>query len=102
MAVDLSAADHLQLLIEDTGSGPPAQIATTIFEPFVSGKRDGIGLGLAVAREVVTDHHGSIRWERTTAAWQPDATGTGESCTRFLVELPLAEERTNGGESTGR
>jgi nitrogen-specific signal transduction histidine kinase len=48
-----------------------------LFEPFVSGKPGGSGLGLFVARQIAEDHGGSIRWARR------------DGMTEFIVELPL-------------
>ena len=50
--------------IADTGPGPPPGIADRLFEPFVTGKSEGIGLGLAVARHAVEAHRGLIEWRR--------------------------------------
>jgi signal transduction histidine kinase len=50
--------------VTDTGTGPPAEIAPKLFEPFVTGKEEGIGLGLAVARQAAEAHGGQITWER--------------------------------------
>ena len=49
----------------DTGPGPKSSVASALFEPFVTSKAEGVGLGLAVAREVVQAHHGAIDWTRT-------------------------------------
>jgi signal transduction histidine kinase len=65
--------------VVDTGPGPPPEVAERLFEPFVTGKKGGVGLGLAVARQVVEAHGGRIGWQR-----QDDRT-----C--FRIELPLAE-----------
>jgi signal transduction histidine kinase len=48
----------------DSGPGPPRTVAERLFEPFVTGKPEGVGLGLAVARQVVEAHHGRIDWRR--------------------------------------
>jgi signal transduction histidine kinase len=62
----------------DTGPGPPAGIAGRLFEPFVTGKPEGIGLGLAVSRQVAEAHGGTIEWARDNGQ------------TRFRIALPLA------------
>jgi nitrogen-specific signal transduction histidine kinase len=61
----------------DSGSGPPPELAAKLFEPFVTGKPEGIGLGLAVAKQAVDAHGGRIEWARR------------DGRTVFRVELPL-------------
>jgi signal transduction histidine kinase len=55
-----------EMVIEiiDTGPGPPPELAAKLFEPFVTGKPEGIGLGLAVAKQAAEAHGGTIEWER--------------------------------------
>jgi signal transduction histidine kinase len=48
----------------DSGPGPAPEVAERLFEPFVTGKPEGVGLGLAVARQVAEAHGGSIHWRR--------------------------------------
>ena len=55
---------HAIVEIRDTGPGPSAEIAARLFEPFVTGKPEGIGLGLAVAKHAAEAHGGSIDWQR--------------------------------------
>jgi signal transduction histidine kinase len=63
--------------LEDTGPGIPGCISDRLFEPFVtSGKEDGLGLGLALARQTVRNHGGDI--------WTEPAAGA-----RFVIRLPL-------------
>ena len=50
--------------VRDDGPGPRADIAAKLFEPFVTGKEQGIGLGLAVARQAAEAHGGTLAWER--------------------------------------
>jgi signal transduction histidine kinase len=70
---------RLWLTISDSGAGPPAEIGDEVFEPFVTAKTDGVGLGLSVAHEVVTRHGGTITWSRI------------DGMTVFAVELPCEQ-----------
>jgi signal transduction histidine kinase len=71
-----SNSNRLTLIVSDSGPGPPKNVADELFEPFVTAKTDGVGLGLSVARDVARRHGGQIDWQRT-----------GEM-TQFTVELP--------------
>ena len=55
----------LQIEIEDDGPGLPEDIADEVFEPFVSGRENGTGLGLALAAKILSDHGG---WISVTSA----------------------------------
>lgn len=71
--------DVLQVTIADDGSGIPPELRAKIFEPFFSTKAGkGSGLGLAVCRQIVSAHGGTLRLD--------DASTTGA---RFFLELPL-------------
>ncbi|WP_375172952.1 nitrogen regulation protein NR(II) [Pseudooceanicola sp.] len=50
----------LQIEIIDDGPGLPPDIADEIFDPFVSGKENGTGLGLALVSKIISDHGGWI------------------------------------------
>jgi len=54
------AALPLQVEIGDDGPGIPPDIADSIFDPFVSGRENGTGLGLALVAKIVADHGGWI------------------------------------------
>jgi signal transduction histidine kinase len=58
LAVDNNRATFT---VEDNGSGPPAEIAERIFEPFVS--KGGTGLGLAMVREIADNSGGAVSWK---------------------------------------
>jgi len=72
--------DSFEWEVSDTGRGPPEAVRERVFEPLVSSKPDGAGLGLAIAREVAERHDGSIAWRRD------------EGWTRFTVRLPRCAE----------
>ena len=59
-----SATDRVRLRIIDSGPGPDAAIAAHLFEPFVTDKPEGTGLGLAVAKQITEAHNGELRWRR--------------------------------------
>ncbi len=73
--------ERIELRVEDTGRGIPAEIQTRIFEPFFTTKKEGkgTGLGLSLCYGIVAEHGGSISVES-----QP---GNG---TAFLIRLPIA------------
>ena len=72
------AALPLQLAVEDDGPGIAPQIAEALFEPFVSGRENGTGLGLALASKIVAEHGGWLSVDS-----QPGRTV-------FRVSLPVA------------
>lgn len=50
------------IIVTDNGQGVPSSIRDTLFDPFVTcGKHDGLGLGLAMVREIAEEHLGSIQ-----------------------------------------
>jgi two-component system nitrogen regulation sensor histidine kinase GlnL len=57
---DGTAALPLQVEIIDDGPGLPPEIAAEVFEPFVSGRENGTGLGLALVSKIISDHEGWI------------------------------------------
>src|SRR4029453_10708736 len=69
---------HVQLQVQDTGSGIPAEQLTTIFEPLYTTKPGGTGLGLYIVEEIVAAHGGQVTVESVV--------GQG---TTFTVMLPL-------------
>ena len=51
----------LRIDVIDDGCGVPAAIAETLYQPLVSGRANGTGLGLALAREIAAEHDGELR-----------------------------------------
>jgi signal transduction histidine kinase len=54
--------DTLRLSVRDAGAGPPVSIRDHLFEPFVTGRPDGTGLGLSLVREIANAHGGSAQF----------------------------------------
>jgi two-component system sensor histidine kinase HydH len=61
IAVATKETNSVELRIRDTGPGVPPEIFPRIFEPFVTGKETGLGLGLVVSKRIVEEHGGTIR-----------------------------------------
>jgi two-component system, NtrC family, nitrogen regulation sensor histidine kinase GlnL len=70
----------IELLVIDNGPGAPADIAEHLFEPFVSGKAEGRGLGLPLVEKLVRDMGGIVQYAREG---DPEATV-------FRILLPRA------------
>jgi two-component system, NtrC family, sensor histidine kinase HydH len=51
----------VEVRIEDTGPGIPAELREQIFNPFVTTKKTGVGLGLSIVSRIIDGHHGTIR-----------------------------------------
>jgi nitrogen fixation/metabolism regulation signal transduction histidine kinase len=81
---------HAVLEVLDRGAGVPAEIATRIFEPYVSSKQRGSGLGLALVRDIAQQHGGDVTLEPRE--------GGG---TRARLTLPLAGPAPAEGASPG-
>jgi signal transduction histidine kinase len=73
------ADEAAELVIGDSGPGPSEAVASSLFDPFVTSKAEGAGLGLAVSKQVVMAHGGSIGWHRANGM------------TRFRITLPLTQ-----------
>lgn len=67
----------LRVDVVDDGGGVPAPLRESLFQPLVSGRADGSGLGLALSREIAHEHGGELRHRR-----RPDETV-------FSLYLPL-------------
>jgi len=71
---------HVEVI--DDGPGLPAEIADEIFEPFVSGRENGTGLGLALVSKIIAAHEGWIEVDQRPGQ------------TAFRISLPVAPPET--------
>jgi signal transduction histidine kinase len=76
-------ATHVQLRVQDTGSGIRAEDLGEIFEPLYTTKPGGTGLGLYIVQEIIAAHEGQVSVESVV--------GQG---TTFTLTLPRAVERS--------
>ncbi len=53
----------LEVSVQDNGGGIPEELHRTLFDPFVTGKQGGQGLGLALVAKVVDEHAGAVAFE---------------------------------------
>ncbi len=62
LVVTIAPADngHVQISVADTGSGIAPEIAEQLFQPFITTKRQGMGVGLSISRTIVESHGGKI------------------------------------------
>jgi nitrogen-specific signal transduction histidine kinase len=63
--LERDSSGRIKCRVGDTGPGPTAAVGERLFEPFVSDKPDGTGLGLAVVRQIAADHEAKLSWHRT-------------------------------------
>ncbi len=68
----------LEIIIEDNGPGIPADMVPIIFDPFVTSKSNGSGLGLALVAKIIGDHGGVVDMDSRPGR------------TRFRILLPVA------------
>lgn len=72
-------ADRIHIRIEDNGGGIAPEILQQLFSPFNSSKEKGLGLGLVIAKDIVTDYGGKLSVE------------TSSQGTIFLIDLKRAD-----------
>jgi two-component system nitrogen regulation sensor histidine kinase NtrY len=62
---DVAGGGGIEVRVSDNGPGVPTDQQDRVFDPYVTGKANGTGLGLALVRQTVEQHHGHIRLEET-------------------------------------
>jgi signal transduction histidine kinase len=79
-------SDCVLIQVADTGKGLPTALGDRIFEPFVSSKDTGTGLGLTISRRIIEAHGGQI-----TAASRPEGGAI------VTVQLPVGSTAATSG-----
>jgi nitrogen fixation/metabolism regulation signal transduction histidine kinase len=83
---------YVQLLIGDNGPGFPGELLPRIFEPYVTTKARGTGLGLPIVKKIVEEHLGTI-----------EISNAPEGGARIAIRLPqVKEEEAKHGNHSGR
>ena len=81
ISTGLNVYGELQVKVQDTGSGVPAEMLDKLFHPFATTKSDGTGLGLAISRGIVEAHKGTLDYLPNV----PHG-----AC--FIITLPIQQE----------
>lgn len=84
IAIDVNEADGTaRINLRDSGTGVPTNMQTMIFEPTVTSKRNGTGIGLPISRRLLRGYGGDLQY---------DGTAPGPGAT-FVITLPAVRER---------
>ncbi len=76
----------LEVTISDNGPGVPDDLAAHMFDPFVTTKPSGTGLGLALVAKIINDHGGIIEFD------------TAERGATFRINLPVVRDHQEPAE----
>jgi two-component system, LuxR family, sensor kinase FixL len=85
VATTAAAGNMVEISVSDTGGGIAPEIADQLFQPFVTTKRHGMGVGLSISRTIIESHGGSI-------AQRPNPVGG----TIFTFTLPVVNKEEDG------
>lgn len=75
----LSRGELVEITVEDSGSGIDEAVAARLFQPFITSKQSGMGVGLSICRTIIEAHGGKIWFE---------AVGSGGTSFRFTLPMP--------------
>ena len=76
-----SCPQCMHITVSDNGPGIPEQYANRLFEPYVTSKASGTGLGLWLSTRIIAKHRGTLRFRTSQRE--------GRSGTTFRIQLPL-------------
>ncbi len=81
LSVKRKEDDGIIMIIKDTGSGIDPEEMSSIYDPFVTSKTTGVGLGLTMVYQIISNHHGEIK-----------ITGNESGGTTVTILLPLTHD----------
>ncbi|MFO0864892.1 MAG: ATP-binding protein [Gemmataceae bacterium] len=81
LSVRRDDSGRVYIRVADTGPGIPSEILPRLFQPFVSSKETGLGLGLVVSKRIIEDHGGNL-----------EAENRPQGGARFLITLPTGAD----------
>ena len=87
IAIEPADGDMAKVLVTDTGPGIDPDVADQLFQPFITTKREGMGVGLSISRTIVEAHAGHI--------WARQASGGGAEF-GFTLQRVAREELYDG------
>jgi nitrogen fixation/metabolism regulation signal transduction histidine kinase len=77
--------DFVEIRIRDSGTGIPANLIDSVFEPYVTNKPKGTGLGLAIVQKIIEEHGGIV--------WLENNEATPGACA--IIRLPIVTTTQN-------
>jgi signal transduction histidine kinase len=78
-----SSGQRVHILISDNGEGIPDNFSTRLFEPYITSKTSGTGLGLWLSHRIISKHRGTLRFRTSRKK--------GRSGTSFRISLPSTQ-----------
>jgi len=91
VAANSAGGEMVEISVADTGPGLPKEVRAKLFQPFVTTKPNGMGVGLSVCRSIVEAHHGRL--------WADDNPGGG-TVFRFTVRRAETDRLLPGSART--
>src|SRR5579863_7279849 len=87
---DTDGVEGVEIRFADSGPGIAPELREQIFNPFVTTKKTGVGLGLSIVSKIVDGHHGFIRIESGNHAAGEDGQGAGACFVMFFPTVNAA------------